>query len=436
MTGRLRRQLTLSTFLLAATPAWASGSAGDEAVARAQAEAGSEQAGQVMSAGSPNSRTAAGFSAANVQFTQEGDETSVSVAFSLDLTSYRRAPTEDDRYYHFRRTKLTAVASTPIESGGKDADLFRGDSLVSGSKLKLSLVSFSTKVGTGQGAGPAISAAYQQCISQNARQWVAMQPDRIEAGETAGALVGGLNERLAWRTSGVNFDGIMEDTGKNHGDLGKVLVKACHPGADDGALNDEYDLVSKYGKDPATFGKRFLPENAKLTFWGVDASIGRDDYDILDRTAFKLESKPRTSWEVGAFYGWMNSDLTFSLRGRAVYGQNYENQAEAEICRTVSIPAGTECIKGPDGAPIRNRTGLVSIEARKLVTVKEGTKIAFAPQVTYRFEDKNLGVELPVYLAPDKDGKLNGGIKAVYNSKGDEFAVGLFIGVPFSIFYD
>ena len=62
-------------------------------------------------------------------------------------------------------------------------------------------------------------------------------------------------------------------------------------------------------------------------------------------------------------------------------------------------------------------------------------QVAFAPQVTYRFEDNNVGVEVPIYLVPDKDGKLSGGMKAVYNSKGDEFAVGLFVGVPFSIFY-
>ena len=85
---------------------------------------------------------------------------------------------------------------------------------------------------------------------------------------------------------------------------------------------------------------------------------------------------------------------------------------------------------------MRQRSGLVSVEARKLVTVNGYTQIAVAPQITYKTEDKNIGIEVPIYLVPDKKGKLSGGIKAVYNSKGDEFAAGLFIGVPFSIFYN
>jgi hypothetical protein len=95
-----------------------------------------------------------------------------------------------------------------------------------------------------------------------------------------------------------------------------------------------------------------------------------------------------------------------------------------------------KCIKGPDGAPLRQRSGVFSLEARKLVKVSKGTQIAIAPQLTYKTAEKNVGVEVPIYLVPDKDGKLSGGIKAVYNSKGDEFAVGLFVGVPFSIFYN
>ena len=188
-------------------------------------------------------------------------------------------------------------------------------------------------------------------------------------------------------------------------------------------------MVTSTGSDPVTFGRRFLPDGSRLTFWGLDASMGQDDHSFLDRTAFKLETDQRTTWEVGGYAGFINSDLTFSLRGRLVYGQTYKANDEAEICRTVSIPAGPECLKGPDGAPLRQRTGLASLEARKLVHVSGGTDIAIAPQVTYRFKDRNLGVEVPIYLSPDKDGKLSGGIKAVYNSKGDEFALGLFVGV-------
>lgn len=433
----MRRRVTLSVLGFIAGPAWANApadeSTAEQAVARRAAEVGNELAGRVMSEGSPNSRATAGYSAANVQFTQDSDETSVSLAFAFNLTSYR-APAKPEDYYRVSQTRLSVVASTPIEKGGKDSGLFAGDSLVSGSKLKLSVTSFSTQVGSGKGAGPEISSAYRQCVGQNAHGWVAVQPDRLKATSDAAIFAAGLDAKLAWREPNVNFDGIMVQTAKE-GDLGLVIAKACYPGQDGGDLHDEYDLVSKYGGDSVTFGRRFLPDNAKLTFMGIDASFGREDHTYLDRAAFKLPSVPRTSWEAGAYYGQINSDLTFSWRIRGVYGQTYKDSDEAQICRTVSIPAGTECIKGADGAPLRQRTGLVSVEARKLVTVSDGTQIAIAPQITYKTKDNNIGVEVPVYLVPDEKGKLSGGIKAVYNSKGDEFAIGVFVGVPFSVFY-
>ena len=431
--------LTLAAVALSVTPALADTAASSNtidplkaAVAQRSAEAGSREAAKVISEGSPDGRAAAGFSSSNVQFTSENGETSFSIAASFDLQSY--SGQGSDGYYHVSRTRMSAVGSAPIDGEGKGGKLFAGDSLVSGSKLKLSVTHLSTVVGDGGNSGPQIAAAYRRCVSQNSTLWAQAQSDQNAALGSAGAFAAQLNDKLATKAD-VNFDKLFDDVAKS-GDVGKFVTQACSPNAEGTKLDDAYDLIKTYGDDALTFRRRFLPDNAKLTFWGIDASMGRDDHTYLDRVAFKLPSQPRTSWEVGAYYGMINSDLTFSLRGRVVYGQTYKDNDEAQICRTVSIPAGPECIKGPDGAPLRQRSGLASVEARKLVTVSDRTQIAIAPQVTYRTEDKNVGVEVPIYLVPDKDGKLSGGIKAVYNSKGDEFAVGLFVGVPFSIFYN
>ena len=128
MNCTVRRHLTLAAFCLAASPALADEpvqpATGEQAVARRLAEAGNEQAGRVMSAGSPNSRAAAGFSASNVQFSQEGDETSVSVAFSLNLTSYREPQRAED-FYRVSQTRLSVVASAPIDKGFKFSSVVR-----------------------------------------------------------------------------------------------------------------------------------------------------------------------------------------------------------------------------------------------------------------------------------------------------------------------
>ena len=433
--NHIHRTLIGALVALVSSPSFADNSAKpaaiplDQSQGKSVLEATNDAAGQVLSAGSPNSRAAAGFSAANVQFTSENSDNAVSLAFSFDLESYKPSNGSGD-YYSVGRTRLGIVATAPIEQGSKSAGIFSGDSVVSGSTLKLSVTHFSTKVGSGMGSFPATKYAYQQCVIDQSGRWAASNADEDGAGDNAAEYAKKVGEQLSVSS---NFRKVLNDGADSK--VGKFVQLACQPGMAGGKFKNTGELVDAYGDNPTAFRRKFIPANAKLRFYGLDASVGRDDHSFLDRTAFKLQSKPQTSWEVGAYYGWLNSDLTFSARGRIVYGQNYSDQDEAEICRTVSVPAGTECIKGPDGAPTRNRTGLFSFEARKLVTVNDGTTIGIAPQVTYRFEDNNVGVEVPIYLVPDKDGKLSGGIKAVYNSKDDEFAVGLFVGVPFSIFY-
>jgi hypothetical protein len=407
-----------------------------------QAEEAAKGGGEVISNGSPNSRAGAGYSTTSFQFSQEQGETSVSLALSIDMGSSKPDPTSRN-FSKVSRSRLGIVATVPIEKDLKNSPLFAGDSFVSGTKLKLSYTRVSANLGAGADSWIPINLAYRKCASQQTESWRLSQPPSQSRDDAARDYLRYIDAELgpAQRDNIPAFERIFS---RAPGDksLSKAVFSACVPGnnadgtertfADEGELSDAY--LDRKTAD--ALHRSFVPDNAHLSFWGLDASMGRDDKSFLDRTNFKLLSEPRTTWEVGVYKGWIGSDLTWSLRGRVVYGQTYKDNDEAEICRSVSIPVGgTDCIKGPDGAPIRERTGLASIEARKLVTVNDTTQIAIAPQVTYRFEDKNVGVEVPIYLVPDEKGKLSGGIKAVYNSKGDEFAVGLFVGVPFSVFY-
>ncbi|MEA3064235.1 MAG: hypothetical protein QOJ27_670, partial [Sphingomonadales bacterium] len=44
------------------------------------------------------------------------------------------------------------------------------------------------------------------------------------------------------------------------------------------------------------------------------------------------------------------------------------------------------------------------------------------------------GVDVPVYLVPDKEGDLTGGVRFSYRSdREDKFAVGVFFGAAFSL---
>ncbi len=171
------------------------------------------------------------------------------------------------------------------------------------------------------------------------------------------------------------------------------------------------------------------------TFVGIDGTFGRNAYNHLDRTAFKLQETPKNSWEIAAYYGKIDANLNWSLRARAVYGQSYEVADEVQICRTVTGSTDQDCIKGPDGLPTRKRSGLASVEGRYRFAITEQQIIAFAPQVTYNFETRDVGVEVPIYLSQDANGKLSGGLKLAYTSKKDDFGIGVFVGVPFSVFF-
>lgn len=407
------------------------------------ADESAEQGGKVISNGSPNGRAGAGFSTTSLQFSNEQGETGVSLALSIDMGSGKPNPSSPE-YYKVSHSRIGLVATVPFDKKSKNSPLFSGDSLVSGSKVKMSFTRVSADLGSGANSWVAINAAYHKCADTQTEIWRLKQPQGEQRDHVARTYLSYIHTNLG-RPSPSNTPAFENIFKKAPGDksLSAAVFAACVPGDNDDGSNrpfaNEGDLVDAYLKGPEALAmhRAFSPDKARLTFMGLDASMGRDDHSFLDRTNFKLLSEPRTTWEVGAYYGWIGSDLTSSLRGRVVYGQTYKDNDEAEICRSVSIPVGgTDCIKGPDGAPIRERTGLASIEGRKLVTVNGKTQIALAPQVTYRFQDKNVGVEVPIYLVPDEKGKLSGGIKAVYNSKGDEFAVGLFVGVPFSIFFD
>ncbi|HEY6814971.1 MAG TPA: hypothetical protein VI168_05480 [Croceibacterium sp.] len=392
---------------------------------------------EVVSEGSPTDRASAGFTKPTLQFKSEEGETGVSFAFSLDIDGYDPVETgPDSNEYRVSRTQLSLVASTPIEEEEVVSRLFAGDSLVSGSKIKLSLSRLSARLGNARGGAALVRDAYLACIPANSAMW-------LEAnGGTASAAAHGMAlrravEKEAGGTS--NFEAVLtEQRDDKKNPAAAAVHTACVPVSDgSSALLNEGELVSRYTDKGKQFRDSFYDERSLLTFFGLDASAGRDDHEYLDRTAFQLATVVRTSWEVGAYAGLINSSLTFSARARAVYGTSYEAAEEAEVCRTFADTLEESCLTGPDGLPVGKEQGLISVETRHLFALDADNRIAFAPQLTYRFENDSLGVEVPIYLAPDADGKLTGGIKLAYNSREeDEFGIGVFVGIPFSMHFD
>lgn len=403
-----------------------------------------EKAATFMGEGAPTDRAMAGFGKPALSFTTEEGETEASVAFSFDLASTEPVEETGDaaggaKFYKLTRKKLSIVATAPIEQDSDASSLFKGDSLVNGTRLKLSYSQLSNKLGNGAGARSFIEPALEACLLRQSTIWrqkyegttseVSSYVERVReyANRKEGSAPNTRGYEIALRTIGRS-----ESADKIEG----FVYTNCVPGSNGEHFGEHGALVREYTGFGDEYAALFYDERSALKFWGVDASVGKDKYQYLDSTAFEKPELSRTSWEVGAYAGLINWDSTFSVRARGVYGRTWELPDETETCETFGTPPTQHCLSGPDGQPVKNDKGLVSVEARKLVTLTDKTQIAIAPQVTYRFEDDILGVEVPVYLSPDEDGKLTGGLKFAYSSKGDDFGIGVFVGVPFSIFFE
>ena len=72
---------------------------------------------------------------------------------------------------------------------------------------------------------------------------------------------------------------------------------------------------------------------------------------------------------------------------------------------------------------------------------KTPTSTVNTAEITIDVTSGEYSIGAPVYLVTDGDGKLRGGVQGTYTNKKDkdgkrkgDFALGLFIGVPFTIF--
>lgn len=418
-----------SSVVCAQTPAAASPTNSANSNDRAPTNSDADRQATPITSGAPNDRTLSGFHLSSFQLSSEEGKTLISGSVSVDLFSYDPSDTPETNSrgeYVVERTKFGVTASAPIDGENQPATFFSGDSLVSGSKMRISVTNFRTVLGTGAGTRAIVGRAYRKCVMAN-----------TNLAQQQGGPVSGLLANIK-SVSGVLVPDSNMTFEKAFGGQGlDNLRKQCFVGDDDSFFKTEGDLIEKYAPDYLDdYDRGFFPARTSMRFIGFDASMGREDHKFLDRTNFAVVTEPRTSWEVAGYFGWVTSDTRSSIRFRGVYGQTYVDNDDAEICRTVSTPVSPECISSADGPPVRTRTGLISVEGRHLISLPDDTNIAIAPMIAFRTQDSNLNVEVPIYLAPGADGRLSGGIKAAYNSKGDEFSIGLFVGVPFSIFFD
>lgn len=377
----------------------------------------------------PVDRAGGGSAFSALEFTNEQGETEAKLALTFRLNKAKPVPLGEGAY-RVSASKLTVTSQVPIDEKKQLSQLFSGESLVTGSKVKVSYTHFSTVLKDGRSVVGIEDETLIKCVHAETTKWKAANSgianlnaadlflERFSVNSRTAEDVQDAFDRS--NAAPASLKDLIQSKCFDQGDMLNIIIPTYNP-----SRLDEY-RGGFFTRLPAAF-------------WGFDGSVGEDSYNSLDRLSFEIDEVDRTSWDVGAYIGLIGDDLNWSVRARAAYGKTYSSPDDAQICRTVTGSTDPECIKGPDGLPKKNYTGLVAFEGRKLFALEDlagPNKIGIAPLVSYDFDKKNFNVELPIYLAPGKDGKLSGGLKLAYSSKDDDFGIGLFIGVPFSVFFD
>lgn len=416
----------VSAFLLATTflasPAFAQTIAPTDQKAREE----TIKTESVIGGQGPVDRAGGGSAFSALEFANEQGESEVKLALTFRLNKAEPVPLGDG-VYRVSASKLTVTGQVPFDEKKGVSQLFKGESLVTGSKIKIGYTHFSTVLKDGRSVAGIEDETIIRCVHAETAKW---KTANIGAENLAAADLFLEQFNVNSRTMAVDR-AFTSSTGAPR-PLAELVKSKCLSG-------DMLNIVTNYNSSRLNEYRGGFFTRIPAFFWGFDGSVGEDSYNSLDRLSFEIDEVERTSWDVGAYIGLIGDDLNWSVRARAAYGKTYASPDDGQICRTVTGATDPECIKGPDGLPKKNYTGLVAFEGRKLFSLDNlvGTnKIGVAPLVSYDFEKKNFNVELPIYLAPDKDGKLSGGLKLAYSSKEDDFGVGLFIGVPFSVFFD
>lgn len=380
----------------------------------------------------PADRAGSAVSGSLLQFSSEKGDTEATLALKFDLDSYQ--PVSTGRLGFWRKSSLDLVvsATAPLNGEDKTSALFGNDHLVTGSRLRMAVTRTSAVINDGTSAQPFIYEAQRRCVRDETQKWADIK--NTDDAQTVARRYRSDFLRLFTppeRFAGPTIRGLAtpDEFGDKDGSLGVHISTLC-------TIADVGKLINEYTLEQSEAYIKAIKSDKPLIFMGIDGSIGRAGFKALDRTTFKVDDAARNSWEIAAYYGWIGPNADWSLRARAVYGKAWESPDEVQICRTVTGSTDQECIKGPDGKPQSTKTGLASFEARKFFTLLGGQRIAVAPQITYRLKDKGIGVEVPVYLSTDKEGKLSGGLKFAYDSKTDDYGVGIFVGAPFSIFFE
>lgn len=444
--GTYAAKTALATLLLLPTGSLAQdGSALSGSALKIAAEESRKQAKPIIDGGPTTSSTFGTLASAFQIETLAGDETaSISLAFNrshpLD-NAHKNA--DGSTRYTFATDSLAIVASAPLGKNGKPS-LFNIDSLSDGSTLEVKATrywgSLSYFAAADQrGLTQLRTRLENRCIDAKAGEFISDASMESEARATYNALRAELDSlRVAQpdKTPTLALDDLQTSPEAKIAALASLLFKACGSEADN---NPDGNLQARFGNaGDLAIAQAMKPGG--LWFLGARAKIARTNYEYLTQAPLTKSDVSKTGYRVEAVGGRIFGGGRTSASGSFAYVRKFTPGDETQLCDLNGVGTQLTCLTGSLGAPTQSKSYTVGGEMRFLLKLGEWAgraDVGLAPHITYELKTDAPTFELPIYFAPNKDKALNGGLRLVYTTRGkDDFGFGLFVGVPFSLFFD
>ena len=393
-----------------------------------------------IQAGATSNSTAFGTLANTVQIETDGDKTDA----SLSIGYHRTRPIKTERSggsfdVTTATDSFTVTVSAPLGKGGKPS-VFDFDKLGDGTSIEFKGVRY---WGTAHFLDNGNPASMQQienrkvgrCIYGESGKWAEKQGDFAKAqkintqfrSELATALSANQDQydpalRLVTASSDAGVKSLATE------------LLSCIGAAEKPTLGSADDYIT------AADSQAVRNLRGGLSFVGASGTIARTNYEFIVQTPLGKDDVSHTGYKVQAFGGYIFPSGKVSLGGGIAYSRTYKPGDDVQLCAPNGVGAQIACFNGPLGTPAQTNRYTLSGEMRwrlPLPMFSNDAAIGFAPRVGYEFNSHSTQFELPIYFVPEKGKKsLNGGVRFAYNTGSKDFAFGLFVGVPFSIFYN
>jgi hypothetical protein len=187
---------------------------------------------------------------------------------------------------------------------------------------------------------------------------------------------------------------------------------------------DAFDLTELVEQDEALEREYYREVDTAIpVLYELSASVMPEEMSYLDATTLEPGTMDGTSGSLGASIGrfFGSQLLAVGYRHEVAFVQAPATQ----VCTPLEVEGALRCRNARLGAPTRREGGVGTVQARGFFR----RNLAWNPRLTYRFDDSQWGVDLPIYFVPGSAG-LIGGVAPNY-SEDDGWAVRVFVGKAF-----